>query len=330
MFRRVRRIHFVGIGGAGMSGIAELLLNLGFEVTGSDIKDSPVIERLRRLGARVRIGHSSENLGDAEVVVYSSAVTLDNCELVEARKRGIPVIPRAEMLAELMRMKEGIAVAGSHGKTTITSLLAYVLSEAGLDPTAVIGGRLEKFGGGARLGQGPYLVAEADESDGSFLLLSPIIAVVTNIDPEHLDHYGTFERLRGAFASFVNRIPFYGVAVLGVDSDGVCDILPNIKKPFVTYGFSPQADFQVRSYVQRGNRISFVAYSREEGELAEVEFGIPGRHHALNALAALIVARELDVPMDVAVGAVSDFSGLHRRFEILGEFGGVLIVDDYG
>lgn len=330
MFRKVRKIHFVGIGGAGMSGIAELLLNLNFEISGSDIKDSAVVERLRKLGAKIEIGHRVENLASAQVVVYSSAVLLDNPELAEARRRGVPVIPRAEMLAELMRMKEGIAVAGSHGKTTITSLLASILAEAGLDPTAVIGGRLEKFGGGARLGQGQYIVAEADESDGSFLLLSPIIVVVTNIDPEHLDHYGTFERLKDAFASFVNRVPFYGAALLGIDSVGVCDILHNVKKPFVTYGFSPQADFQVRDYEQNRNRTKFVAYSRKEGELANIEFGMPGRHHAANALASFVVARDLDVPVDVICRAIADFSGLHRRFEILGEFKGVIVVDDYG
>lgn len=330
MFRKVRKIHFVGIGGAGMSGIAELLLNLNFEVSGSDIKDSPVVERLRKFGAKIEIGHRPENLGEAEVVVYSSAVPLDNPELSEARRRGIPVIPRAEMLAELMRMKEGIAVAGSHGKTTITSLLASILAEAGLDPTAVIGGKLEKFGGGARLGQGQYIVAEADESDGSFLLLSPMIVVVTNIDPEHLDHYGTFERLKDAFASFVNRIPFYGVAILGIDSIGVCDILHNIKKPFVTYGFSYQADYQVRDYEQNRDRVKFVAYSRKDGELANIEFGMPGKHHAANALASFVVARNLDVPTDVICRAIKDFSGLHRRFEILGEFKGVIVVDDYG
>ncbi|MCS6913421.1 MAG: UDP-N-acetylmuramate--L-alanine ligase [Myxococcota bacterium] len=336
MFQRHRpdtRIHFVGIGGIGMSGIAEVLLTMGYRVSGSDLRASDLTRRLEQLGGVVRIGHAEEHLqllGDeADVVVVSSAVPPDNPEVRAARRRGVPVIPRAEMLAELMRMKFGVAVAGSHGKTTTTSLVATILRHAGLDPTAVIGGKLPQLGGGARLGQSEYLVAEADESDGSFLHLSPTVAVVTNIDPEHLDHYGSFDRLVEAFVQFVNKVPFYGLGVLCLDHGAVQALLPRVGKRHVTYGMSPQADYQARSVCLSGLRTRFVALRRGT-VLGEVELPMPGEHNVLNALAALAVADFLGIPFATYSEAVAGFEGVGRRFTVRGEVRGIMVVDDYG
>jgi UDP-N-acetylmuramate--alanine ligase len=331
-FRGIERIHFVGVGGAGMSGLAEVLLTLGYAVSGSDLEDGPVLERLRALGARVSVGHRGEHAADADVVVVSSAVGPGNPEVASAERRGVPVIPRAEMLGELMRLKDGIAVAGSHGKTTTTSLVAHVLTEAGLDPTAVIGGRVT-FGGsersGAKLGAGPWLVAEADESDGSFLRLAPVIAVVTNIEPEHLDHYGSVEALLAAFAAFAGRVPFWGRAILCLDHPGVQAILPRVSRRVVTYGFSAQADWvALEPEASPGGMRFRVRRGRER--LGSVHLPLHGGHNVLNALAALAVAAELDVPFERAAGALATFAGVERRFEAKGSVGAIRVVDDYG
>jgi UDP-N-acetylmuramate--alanine ligase len=331
MRRRIKRIHFVGIGGVGMSGLAELLANQGYRVTGSDLRGSATVERLRGLGIPVALGHGAGNVGGADVVVFSSAVRPDNPELREAERRKIAAIPRAEMLAEVMRLKDGIAVAGSHGKTTTTSLVAHVLAAAGLDPTAVIGGRLLAPGNrtGARLGRGELLVAEADESDGSFLRLAPVIAVVTNIDPEHLDHYGSFPALQDAFAAFANRVPFWGLSVLCLDHPGVQSILPRMTRRTLTYGFSSQSELVATEVEREGPGSRFEVRLRGE-LLGPARLRIPGRHNVLNALATLGVALELDVPFARAAEALEGFPGIERRFETVGEVGGVRIVDDYG
>jgi len=331
MFRRIQHVHFVGIGGIGMCGIAELLHHQGLRVTGSDVRDGATLARLRGLGVPVAIGHASGNVGDADVVVFSSAVRPGNPELAEAEERKIPVIPRAEMLAELMRLKEGVAVGGSHGKTTTTSLVAHVLDAAGLDPTAVIGGRVLHPGGRstARLGAGPLLVAEADESDGSFLRLAPIIAVVTNIDPEHLDHYGSVEALHDAFTAFVNRVPFWGLAVVCLDHPGVQAILPRLTRRTVTYGFSPQADLVADEARLDDGGMRFAVRRRGE-PLGELHVALAGEHNVRNALAALAVALELEVPFATVAAALARFPGIERRFEIKGEAAGVRVVDDYG
>jgi UDP-N-acetylmuramate--alanine ligase len=323
------RIHFVGIGGIGMSGIAEVLLNLGYAVSGTDLKESDTTRRLGQLGALLAYGHDAAHLGDTDVVVISSAVKPSNPEVVAARARGIPVIPRAEMLAELMRMKYGIAVAGSHGKTTTTSLVATVLHAGGLDPTAVIGGKLPSLGSNARLGQGDYLVAEADESDGSFMKLSPTVAVVTNIDPEHLDHYGSFTHLKNTFIDFINKVPFYGLGVLCLDHEHVQSILPAVEKRHVTYGFSPQANFRAVDVGFDGLRTHFTAIARGR-TLGRVELAMPGRHNVLNSLAVLAVADFLGVEFGVYQRALAGFSGVGRRFSVRGHAGGVMVVDDYG
>ncbi|MEW6487794.1 MAG: UDP-N-acetylmuramate--L-alanine ligase [Thermodesulfobacteriota bacterium] len=328
MYRKAKHVHFVGIGGIGMSGIAEVLLNLGYRVSGSDLKDSPLIRRLAERGARVALGHAPENLGDASVVVTSSAVRADNPEVAEAHRRLVPVIPRAEMLAELMRMKYAVAVAGAHGKTTTTSLVAAVLSEAGLDPTVVVGGRLASLGSNARLGQGEFLVAEADESDGSFLVLFPTVAVVTNIDREHMDHYGTEEALETAFVDFANKVPFYGAVVACLDDPRVQAVLPRIRKRTVTYGLSAQADVSARQVRREGGASRFRVFLRGE-PLLEVALALPGEHNVLNALAAVAVATELDVAPDATARALSGFSGVDRRSQVIGEAGGVLVMDDY-
>jgi len=331
MRRRIEHIHFVGAGGIGMCGLAELLHNQGYVVSGSDLKSGPTVAHLRSLGIEVAIGHDASHLGSVDVVVYSSAVRANNPELLEAERRKIPVIPRAEMLAETMRLKDGIAVAGSHGKTTTTSLIAHVLDAAGLDPTAVIGGRVLAAGSaatGARLGAGDLLVAEADESDGSFLRLAPVIAVVTNIDPEHLDHYGSFTALQDAFASFANRVPFWGLAVLCLDHPGVQAIVPRMTRRTTTYGFASQADLLATNPepVPDGMRFT-VRHQRET--LGSVRLHLPGRHNVLNALATIAVALELGVRFDQAAAALEGFPGIERRFETKGEVGGVRVVDDY-
>jgi UDP-N-acetylmuramate--alanine ligase len=332
MYRRIRRVHFVGAGGIGMCGIAELLANQGYQVTGSDLKDGPTLARLRGLGIRVSIGHEAGHVGDADVVVYSSAVRPTNPELLEAERRKIPVIPRAEMLAEVMRLKDGIAVGGSHGKTTTTSLVAHVLDAAGLDPTAIIGGRVISAGrdpSTTRLGTGDLLVAEADESDGSFLRLAPVIAVVTNIDPEHLDHYGSFEALSDAFAAFANRVPFWGAAVLCLDHPGVQAILPRMARRTLTYGTSSQADLVAGDIAPDGLAMRFSV--RQRGALlGPARVRLTGQHNVRNALAALTVALELGVPFARAAEALDTFLGIERRFQIKGDVGGVRVVDDYG
>ncbi len=327
--RRTYRVHFVGIGGIGMSGIAEVLLNLGYQVSGSDLAESETTLRLENLGGRIVIGHKADNLHDADVVVISSAVREDNPEVLAARQQGIPVIPRAEMLAELMRMKHGIAVAGSHGKTTTTSILASVLAEAGLDPTIVIGGRLNSLGSNAKLGQGEFLVAEADESDGSFLRLTPTYAVITNIDPEHLDYYGSLDVIKDAFVEFANKVPFYGQVVLCLDHPHVQEILPRIEKRVATYGISSQADFRAENLVFGQGTVCFDVLRRGE-ELGQVSLNMIGEHNVLNALACVAIADEMKVAFEVVQEAFAKFEGIQRRFSIRGEVGGVTVVDDYG
>jgi len=330
MLQKKHKIHFVGIGGVGMSGIAEILLNSGYVVTGSDLQESDATRRLRSLGARVFVGHEEENLaGNPSVVVISTAVKYSNPEVLEARRRHIPVIPRAEMLAELMRMKYGVAVAGSHGKTTTTSMIAAVLSTAGLDPTMVIGGRVHMLGTNARRGQGEFLVAEADESDGSFLLLSPTIAVVTNIDKEHMDFHQTMERLNESFLTFVNQVPFYGLAVLCMDDANVHGLLPKVKKRFATYGLSAEADFSAQDLKMTAAGVGFTLLHHGKS-LGDLHLNLPGRHSATNALAAAAVAHELEIPFFQVVEALGAFTGIHRRFEVKGEPRGIMVIDDYG
>ena len=330
MFRgKIRHIHFVGIGGTGMNGIAEVLLNQGFEVSGSDLRAGPSVRRLRSLGATVHIGHAPENLGQAQVVVKSTAVKDDNAEVVAAREQQIPVIPRAEMLAELMRMKYGIAVAGTHGKTTTTSMLAVTLGQAGLDPTIVIGGRLNAIGSNARLGQGDFLVAEADESDGSFMYLSPTVAVVTNIDPEHLDHYGDFETLKETFVAFANKVPFFGFVVVCLDHPVVQDLLPRLRKRVVTYGVSRQADLRGEDIRHEGLVTRFRVVWKGE-ELGEFELNMPGDHNVANALATIATGLELDLSFEQIRAAIAGFDGVERRFTVRADVDDTLIVDDYG
>ncbi|KRT72420.1 MAG: UDP-N-acetylmuramate--L-alanine ligase, UDP-N-acetylmuramate--alanine ligase [Deltaproteobacteria bacterium CSP1-8] len=330
MYRKGLRIHFVGIGGIGMSGIAELLLNLGYRVSGSDLRLSDTTDRLTRLGAEIRAGHASGNIPeDGHVVVVSSAVRPDNPEVIEAHRRKIPVIPRAEMLAELMRMKYGIAIAGTHGKTTTTSMVATILATAGWDPTAVVGGKLNSLGSNAKLGSGDFLVAEADESDGSFLKLSPTVAVVTNIDPEHLDYYSGIGQIKETFLHFLNKVPFYGFAVLCVDHPNVQELIPALQKTYVTYGFSLQADYRADGVAPEGMTNRFRVIHRGKS-LGEVSLSAPGRHNVSNALAAVAVASELGISFDKIREGLSDYRGVHRRFQIKGEREGVTVVDDYG
>ncbi|ETX01510.1 MAG: UDP-N-acetylmuramate--alanine ligase [Candidatus Entotheonella factor] len=327
--RKTRHIHFVGIGGIGMSGIAEVLLNLGYAISGSDLVVSDITRRLQAGGATIFQGHNATHIAGADVVVTSSAVKPDNAEVSMARERHIPVIPRAEMLAELMRMKYGVAVAGTHGKTTTTSLIATILAKGGLDPTVVIGGRLNSLGGNAQLGQGDYLVAEADESDGSFLLLSPTIGVVTTVDAEHLDFYRDLAAIQDAFVQFVNRVPFYGCSVICLDQPHIQSLVPRMKKRYVTYGMISQADYVVRDIDFVGTRSRFdVYYGREP--LGRFTLNLPGVHNVYNALAAIAVGRELEVDLPTIADALDAFSGIHRRFEIVGTRDGVTVVDDYG
>src|SRR5512138_1127631 len=330
MYGKIEKIHFVGIGGIGMSGIAEVLLNLGYKVSGSDLRQSETTERLASLGGEIHIGHARENLSNVDVVVTSTAVQTDNPEVLEAQERMIPVIPRAEMLAELMRMKYGIAIAGTHGKTTTTSMVATVLTHGGIDPTIVIGGKLNTLGTNAVLGQGKFLVAEADESDGSFLKLSPTIAVVTNIDADHLDFYtGGLEQIKDTFVDFINKIPFYGLAVLCLEDRNIAEILPRVKKRFVTYGLSSQADIRATHVKLDGFCTSFVAHYKGY-RMGEVTFRMPGAHNVLNALACIAVAMELDVPFSLIQEGFARFGGVGRRFQVKGEENGIMVVDDYG
>jgi UDP-N-acetylmuramate--alanine ligase len=331
MFRRFQHIHFVGIGGIGMSGIAEVLANLGFRVSGSDQKKSDVTAHLEELGVEVTEGHDSENVGDAHVVVRSTAVRDDNPEIAEARRRSIPVIPRAEMLAELMRMKPlTVAVAGSHGKTTTTSMVATVLGIAGLDPTFVIGGIVRTYRANARLGKSQLMVVEADESDRSFLMLTPTIAVVTNIDREHMDYYHDMEDVRKCFSDFVNKVPFYGAAVLCLDDPHVQAVIPNVGRRRITYGMSAQADISahdIRYDQQFGSTFSVL---RGVDVLGKITLRVPGKHNVYNSLAAIAVGIELEVPFDTVAHALSEFTGADRRFQFKGEEAGVTVVDDYG
>ena len=329
MFERIKHIHFVGIGGIGMSGIAEVLLNLGYKVSGSDMKESDTTERLRKLGGEIAIGHRAENITSPHVVVISSAVKNDNVEVVSAREKQVPVIPRAEMLAELMRLKYGVAIAGAHGKTTTTSMVATVLAAGGIDPTVVIGGKLNSLGTNAKLGQGEFLVAEADESDGSFLKLSPTIAVVTNIDAEHLDYYKDIDEIKAAFLTFINKVPFYGVSVLCLDQPHIQALIPFLEKRYLTYGMSTQADYQARDISLRPLGSTFKVLHHNQ-DLGSFELAVPGAHNIANSLAAIAVARELDVDLEIIRKALKEFSGVQRRFQIKGEAQGILIVDDYG
>jgi UDP-N-acetylmuramate--alanine ligase len=330
MFLRKRNvtIHFVGIGGIGMSGIAEVLLNLGYPVTGSDVKESDVTRRLATLGARIAVGHSAENVSAADVVVVSSAVKADNPEVAAARARDIPVIPRAEMLGELMRVKDGVAVAGSHGKTTTTTMIAVILARAGLDPTVIIGGKARAFGSNARLGHGELLVAEADESDGSFRHLFPTVAVVTNIDREHMDHFGSLEALEAAFFDFAEKVPFYGLVVIGADSPPAARLAPRLAKRHMTYGLRA-GDYrgEILDAGAEGTRFRVRVRGKERGE---ARIRMPGVHYAENALAALCVADFLGVPFADYSAALGEFQGVDRRFSVRGEADGVLVVDDYG
>ncbi|TAM80644.1 MAG: UDP-N-acetylmuramate--L-alanine ligase [Acidobacteria bacterium] len=332
MLGKVRKIHFVGIGGIGMSGLAEVLLNLGFSVSGSDIKQTPVTDRLSQLGARIACRHSAENIGDAEVVVVSSAVPVMNPEIIEAAHRKIPVIPRAEMLAELMRLKFCVAVAGSHGKTTVTSMVAVMLSDNGLDPTAVIGGRLDVFGSSARLGKSELMVVEADESDRSFLYLMPTLAVVTNIDREHLDHYGDLGEIQESFVSFMNKVPFYGAVIACVDPPwraSMQAVLPRLRRRVVTYGIQSGADVTARDLELRAGGSSFEV-AMDGKSIGSFKVNIPGRHNVQNALAAIAVGRELDLePAQIQTG-LKFFHGADRRFQVKAEVNGITIVDDYG
>jgi UDP-N-acetylmuramate--alanine ligase len=329
MFRKIQKLHFVGIGGIGMSGIAELLLNLGYQVSGSDLKQSPLTDRLESLGGTIRIGHRAANVEGANVVVISSAVRPDNPEVVAAKRFQIPVIPRAEMLAELMRLKYGIAIAGSHGKTTTTSMIATVLVNGGLDPTAVIGGRLNAFGSNAKLGKGDFIVAEADESDGSFLKLTPAIAVITNIDREHLDHYSDLAEIQSAFIAFANKAPFYGAVVLCLDDPNAQAIIPRIERRIATYGTSSQADL-VASHIEFHDFSSSCQVRYKGTFLGMLHLQIPGKHGILNALAAVATAMELEIPFATTASALASFQNADRRFQIKGKKEGVLVVDDYG
>ena len=332
--RRIKRIHFVGIGGSGMGGIAEVLINLGYAVSGSDLKASMVTQRLIQAGAQVSIGHSAEHVTGANVVVVSSAVDENNAEVLSARAQRIPVVPRAEMLAELMRFRYGIAVAGTHGKTTTTSLVASLLAEGGLDPTFVIGGRLNSAGAHARLGAGQYLVAEADESDASFLYLQPVLAIVTNIDADHMETYGgDFSRLRATFLEFLHHLPFYGLAVMCIDDPVVRAALPEVTRPVLTYGLTDAADLYATDLRRDRMRTHFSVH-RPGGASLEVELNLPGRHNVLNALAAIAVAHEVGVSDDAIVRGLAGFKGVGRRLqeqgEIRGKQGRALLIDDYG
>jgi UDP-N-acetylmuramate--alanine ligase len=331
MFRPFQHIHFVGIGGIGMSGIAEVLANLGFRVTGSDQKKSEVTARLEELGCEITEGHAAENVGDAHVVVRSTAVRDDNPEIAEAQQRSIPVIPRAEMLAELMRMKPyTVACAGSHGKTTTTSMVATVLGIAGLDPTFVVGGIVRSYRSNARLGKSELMVVEADESDRSFLMLTPMIAVVTNIDREHMDYYHDMEDVRKCFADFVNKVPFYGAAVLCLDDPHVQAVIPNVARRRITYGLSAQADISAHDIAYDQSFGSSFTVLSGVNALGRVSLRVPGKHNVYNSLAAIAVALELDVPFDTIAHALNEFTGADRRFQFKGDEKGITVVDDYG
>jgi UDP-N-acetylmuramate--alanine ligase len=330
MYRKTKHIHFVGIGGIGMSGIAELLLSLGYRVSGSDLRSTDITRRLEQLGGVIHEGHEAAWAAGADVVVTSTAIAADNPEVVAAKEAHVPVVQRAEMLAELMRLKKyGIAVAGSHGKTSTTSMVAAVLAEAGLDPTVVVGGKVHGLGSNAKLGEGEFLVAEADESDGSFLKLSPVIEVVTNIDLEHLDYYRDIEHIKEYFLAFIDRLPFYGVAVVCIDNDNIAQVLPRIQKRIATYGLTEQADLQAVK-LSSGNGASQFTVRNRNGELGVIRLNRPGKHLVYNSLAAISVGLELEIDFAVIARALENFQGVQRRLQVKGEVGGVLVVDDYG
>lgn len=324
-----RKIHFVGIGGSGMSGIAEVLLNLGYKVTGSDLKETPVTKHLERLGGKIFYSHHADNIRDADVVVMSSAILNDNPEIVASHEKKVPVIPRAEMLAELMRMKSGIAIAGSHGKTTTTSLVASILASAGMDPTIVNGGILNSLGTNAKLGQGEFLVAEADESDGSFLLLSPVIAIVTNIDLEHLDYFRDLNHIKETYLQFINKVPFYGSSIICLDEPNIQSIIPHIKKKFITYGLKTQADMVARNIQIRPMDIQFDVVYRDRN-LGRFHLRATGIHNVYNALASITCAMELGIDQEKIRETLKNFEGVKRRFQIKAEVNGIMVVDDYG
>ena len=329
-FQKTKHIHFVGIGGIGMSGIAELLINLGYKVSGSDLKHTAITKNLAALGGHIFRNHKSENVKGADVVVYSSAVGRDNPEILEAKERYIPVIPRTEMLAELMRLKYGVAIAGAHGKTTTTSMVASILTCGQLDPTVVIGGRLDIWGGSnAKLGQGDILVAETDESDGTFLMLSPTIAVVTNMDHEHIDHYGDMDAIRETFTTFINKVPFYGVAILCLDNEEIQRIIPRLKKRYLTYGLTSQADLRGMDLEKEGLMVSFDVLYRNNS-LGRMVVEMPGEHNVLNALAAIAVGLELNLDIKLIKKGLKNLGGLARRFQVKGERDDILVLDDYG
>ncbi len=326
---RKRKVHFIGIGGIGMSGIAEILISQGYTVSGSDLNESDVTRRLASLGAVVHHGHKESNLADADVVVVSSAIDEKNPEIQLARKKKIPIIQRAEMLGELMKMKTGIAIAGTHGKTSTTSMIATLVQSNELDPTIIIGGRVDALGGNAKLGKGDLLIAEADESDKSFLHLPATIAIVTNIDNDHLNNYGTLANIKDHFVDFVNSIPFYGLAILCQDDENVRSILPRINKPYMTYGFSPQSDLQVKNVIFKDFGSTFEVW-RDEKKLGDAQCNVPGKHNVLNAVAALAAGMEIGLPFAKASAGLAQFKGVRRRFEFKGEKAGVKVVDDYG
>lgn len=330
MYRgRIKNIHFIGIGGSGMSGIAEVLLNMGYQVHGSDLQVSETTKRLRELGAKIELGHAAENVGEADCVVYSSAVSMDNPEIEEAALRQIPIIGRAEMLAELMRMKYGVLVAGTHGKTTTTSMIASILEKAGLDPTFVTGGKINAFGTNAKLGTGDYIVAEADESDGSFLKLSPTLAVVTNIDREHMDHYEDMDEVKEAYVDFMNKVPFFGCCVICLDHPFIQGLLPDIKRRTLTFGFTKQADLHADNVVHSELDTSFDLFYRERA-LGNISISTPGRYNVYNALAAAAAAWELEVDFDSIKAGLGEYKGVARRFEVKGIENDIMVVDDYG
>ncbi len=329
MFRKSKKMHFIGIGGIGMSGIAEILINLGYEVSGSDLRASEQTRRLADLGAQVFIGHYPSNIGDYSVVVTSSAIGPGNPEIIEARNRKIPIIHRSEMLAELVRLKHGIGVAGTHGKTTTSSMLAYVLYHGGLNPTSIVGGKVLNFKSNAKIGQGEYMVFEADESDGSFLKLLPSIAVVTNIDADHLDHYKYFEGLKSAFLQYINNVPFYGYSVLCADDTVITELLPKIERPFITYGMSEHADFRAGSVELKNGETSYTCSYKGE-PLGTIRMGLLGRHNIVNSLAVVAVALDLGMGFKAVQQGLAHFRGVGRRMERIGEEKGVLVMDDYG
>jgi UDP-N-acetylmuramate--alanine ligase len=328
MFNRLKNLHFIGIGGIGMSGIAEVLLNQGFRITGSDMLDSDIIGHLRQLGAEISVGHDAKNVKNSEVVVYSSAVKADNIELIAARQQNIPAIPRSEMLSELMRMKYGIAIAGTHGKTTTTSMVAAVMTEADMDPTFIVGGRVKSLATNARLGSGEFLIAEADEFDRSFLKLAPAIAVITTLETEHLDTYGTFDELRKAFVQFARGVPFYGSVVLCLDEPSVAGLIPELQRSVITYGLNENADVRAinPTFAQTESRFEVVVQGKKRGE---IKLHQPGLHNVKNALAAIGVAEELNIDFQHCVNGLNKFRGVERRFEIKGESSGIMVIDDY-